>query len=79
MIQLDNVTQHYGVRPILKDLSLNILENELAVVLGPNGMGKTTMLRVMAGVLAPQRGTVTIAGHVRRRSIKDEVAIRSQT
>ncbi len=79
MIQLDNVTQHYGVRPILIDLSLNILENELAVVLGPNGMGKTTMLRVMAGVLAPQRGTVTIAGHQRRNSVEDEIAIRSQT
>ena len=36
------------------------------MILGPNGMGKTTLLGVMAGVLSPQQGTVKIDGLIRR-------------
>ena len=40
MIELVGVTQHYGVRPVLKQVNLTIPRGELAVVVGPNGMGK---------------------------------------
>ena len=56
MIRLTGVTQHYGVRPVLEDISLAIETGERVVVLGPKGMGKTTLLSVIAGVLSPQRG-----------------------
>ncbi len=79
MINLEKVTQHYGVRPILKDINLTILENELVVVVGPNGMGKTTLLRVMAGVLTPQRGSVSLLGHLRKSSLEAELTIRRQS
>ena len=55
MIELHEVTQHYGVRPVLRDQP-RVDRGELVVILGPNGMGKTTLLGVMAGVLPPSAG-----------------------
>jgi ABC-type multidrug transport system ATPase subunit len=76
MIELENVTQHYGVRPVLKGINLRINKGELVAVLGPNGMGKSTLLACMAGVLQPQHGTVKINGILRRSSVENELAIR---
>ncbi|WP_406693588.1 ABC transporter ATP-binding protein [Singulisphaera sp. Ch08] len=76
MIELADVTQHYGVRPVLRGVNLRIERGEVVVVLGPNGMGKTTLLGVMGGVLSPQRGSVVIDGRRRRASVEDELAIR---
>ncbi len=76
MIDLVGVSLHYSVRPILRDLSLHIEAGELVAIVGPNGMGKSSLLNVMAGVHSPQQGSVNIDGHVRRRSEEDELAIR---
>jgi ABC-type multidrug transport system ATPase subunit len=76
MIELENVVQHYGVRPVLKGINLRINKGELVAVLGPNGMGKSTLLACMAGVLQPQHGTVKINGLVRRSNVENEIAIR---
>jgi ABC-type multidrug transport system ATPase subunit len=76
VIELDLVTQHYGVRPVLRGISLRIERGEVVVILGPNGMGKSTLLGVMAGVLTPQRGSVLIDGKRRRGSEEEELAIR---
>lgn len=78
MIRLSGVTQHYGVRPVLRNISLSIETGERVVVLGPNGMGKTTLLGVMAGVLSPQRGEVEIDGLARRSSEEAELEIRKR-
>jgi ABC-type Mn2+/Zn2+ transport system ATPase subunit len=67
VIQVENLTQHYGIRPVLRDINLEISAGELVAVIGPNGMGKTTLLAAIAGVHSPQKGSVTIAG-LRRRS-----------
>jgi ABC-type multidrug transport system ATPase subunit len=78
MIELFDVTQHYGVRPVLKRINLRIERGELAVIVGPNGMGKTTLLGVMGGVLQPQHGYAAIGGLRRRNSVDDELTIRRQ-
>jgi ABC-2 type transport system ATP-binding protein len=78
MIELIGVAQHYGVRPVLKNINLRIERGELVVVVGPNGMGKTSLLGVMGGTLSPQHGQVIIDGRRRRESVEDEVAIRRQ-
>jgi ABC-2 type transport system ATP-binding protein len=79
VIELHDVTQHYGVRPVLRGISLRVERGEVVVLLGPNGMGKSTLLGVMAGVLAPQRGEVIIDGRRRRASVEDELEIRKET
>ncbi len=76
MIELLDVTQHYGVRPVLRHVNLRIEAGELVVIVGPNGMGKTTLLGVAAGVLSPQHGAVRIDGRVRRSSETVELEIR---
>lgn len=78
MIRLEHVTHHYGIRPVLRDISLEIASGELVAVVGPNGMGKSTLLKLMAGLLAPVRGTVEIAGLVRRASEATELLIRQR-
>ena len=65
MIRAVDVAHHYGIRPILKDVNLEIQTGELVTVVGPNGMGKTTLLGVLAGVLWPCEGYVEFDGQRR--------------
>jgi ABC-type multidrug transport system ATPase subunit len=76
MIQVVDLVQHYGVRPVLRGINLTIQTGELVVVLGANGMGKTTLLAAIAGVLSPQKGWVEIDADRRRQSPEIELAIR---
>lgn len=76
MIRAVEVTQHYGVRPILRGVTLEIPDGTRTAVIGPNGMGKTTLLGVLGGVLTPQRGYVEIDGLRRRSSVENELEIR---
>jgi len=78
MISVVNVWHHYGIKPILKDVSLSVEPGELVAVMGPNGMGKSTLLGLMAGVLWPIKGYVKIDGHRRRNSIEEEIEIRKK-
>jgi ABC-type multidrug transport system ATPase subunit len=79
MIQLTDVTQHYGVRPVLKRINLTIENGQVVAIIGPNGMGKSTLLSVMAGVLSPQRGAVSIDGQLRKYTVESELAIRRRS
>lgn len=79
MIRLENVTQHYGVRPVLRRINLTIPNGSLVAIIGPNGMGKSTLLGVLAGTLSPQQGSVTIDGLIRKSSVEAELAIRRST
>ncbi len=75
-IELVGVVQHYGVRPVLRGINVQIPPGTIVATVGPNGIGKTTLLGVMAGVLTPQRGNVDIDGLRRRRSVEEEQAVR---
>lgn len=79
MIRFENVTHHYGVKPVLRNITLEVPGGELVAVMGPNGMGKSTLLGVAAGVLWPIKGYTEINGLRRRASVEDELAIRKQT
>ena len=60
MIELKNITHSYGNKSVLHNLSLNIKTKQLTCLLGGSGSGKTTVLRLIAGLETPQIGNITI-------------------
>ena len=59
-IRIAGLTHRYGERPALRGIDLEIGRGEVFGVLGPNGGGKTTLFKVLATLLPPQSGTVTV-------------------
>jgi zinc transport system ATP-binding protein len=70
-IQLENVSFGYTAEPVLQGVNLAIRADEMAYMVGPNGGGKTTLLRLILGLLKPDQGKVRVFGEppekVRRR------------
>ncbi len=62
-IQITNVEKRYKSLQALGGVSLTIEEGEFFGLLGPNGAGKTTLISIIAGLIRPDAGTVTIHGH----------------
>ncbi len=62
-IQISNVEKRYGSLQALGGVSLSIEEGEFFGLLGPNGAGKTTLISIIAGLIRPDGGKVTIHGH----------------
>ena len=61
-IKLEGITKEYGAATALRDMSLEIEDGEFFVLLGPTGAGKTTTLRLIAGLEKPTGGTIAIDG-----------------
>jgi multiple sugar transport system ATP-binding protein len=61
-LALSHVSKSFGAQPAVSDLELSVASGELVVLLGPSGAGKTTTLRLVAGLESPDSGSVTIAG-----------------
>jgi heme exporter protein A len=60
MLRIENLTIARGGVPVLAGLSLEVAPGEVLVLRGPNGIGKTTLLRTIAGLQPPVAGTVTV-------------------
>ena len=58
LIEIKDVTAGYGNKTVLKDVSLDVLEGDFLGIIGPNGGGKTTLLKVILGLLQPNSGTI---------------------
>jgi ABC-type cobalamin/Fe3+-siderophores transport system ATPase subunit len=63
MIEIQNLSAGYGPKTVLRDFSLHVESGQVVAVIGPNGCGKSTMLRCVAGLLAPQGGKIVVNGH----------------
>jgi len=61
VIRIDALGFAYDDKVVLKDLSLSARAGEALVLLGPSGIGKSTILRLMSGLLEPTSGTVTVS------------------
>jgi ABC-2 type transport system ATP-binding protein len=62
MIELINLTKKFGDLVAVNDISLTIPRGEFFAVLGPNAAGKTTTIRILAGLLKPTSGSARVAG-----------------
>ena len=62
VIRLEDVWVHYDGVPILEGVSLSVEQDDFLGIIGPNGGGKTTLLKVVLGLIMPTRGTVSVMG-----------------
>lgn len=62
MLQITNLNVYYGESHILRNVDLNVLEGQMVCLIGRNGVGKTTLLKTIMGLLKPQTGKITLAG-----------------
>jgi ABC-2 type transport system ATP-binding protein len=63
MIAASGVSKSFGEHRVLDDVDLSVAEGKVFSLLGPNGAGKTTMVRILSTLIAPDGGTVRVAGH----------------
>jgi len=62
LVRLEDVWVHYDSVPVLEAINLSIKSNDFLGIIGPNGGGKTTLLKVILGLIKPSRGKVTVMG-----------------
>ncbi|XP_020089519.1 protein TRIGALACTOSYLDIACYLGLYCEROL 3, chloroplastic isoform X1 [Ananas comosus] len=72
LIECRDVHKSFGDKHILRGVSFKIRHGEAVGIIGPSGTGKSTILKVMAGLLAPDKGDVFICGRKRHGLISDE-------
>ena len=64
MLEVSSINQYYGGSHILRDVSLRASAGQVTVVLGRNGVGKSTLLKSIMGLVPIQSGSITLAGQV---------------
>ncbi len=62
VIRIENLWFSYNGEPVLREVNLSVQDREFLALIGPNGGGKTTLLKLMLGLLKPDRGTIRIFG-----------------
>ncbi len=62
LIELENVWAGYEADTVLEDVNFRLFENDYVGLIGPNGGGKTTLIKVILGLVKPTRGRVTVMG-----------------
>ena len=62
MLQIDNLESYYGPIIAIRGVSLKVHAGQIVTVLGANGAGKTTLMKTISGVMAPEKGTVSMEG-----------------
>jgi len=62
MLQIKGLNTYYGESHILRDVDMNINQGEMICLIGRNGVGKTTLLKSLIGLLTPRRGEIVFNG-----------------
>jgi phospholipid/cholesterol/gamma-HCH transport system ATP-binding protein len=71
IIELKGVSKTFGNNKVLDEVNLKIYQGEALGIIGPSGTGKSTILRIISGLLAPDSGEVYIRGQLRQGLIED--------
>ncbi|MDP2846171.1 MAG: ABC transporter ATP-binding protein, partial [Candidatus Methanoperedens sp.] len=62
IVSLQDVSVHFNSIPVLEEINLSIKQNDFLAIIGPNGGGKTILLKVILGLVKPNRGKVELFG-----------------
>jgi iron complex transport system ATP-binding protein len=62
LIKIEGISFGYTQKTVLADIDLSITKGEVVAVLGPNGCGKSTLIKIMLGLLRPDAGRVLLNG-----------------
>src|SRR5262244_771195 len=63
MIEVQNLTKHYGPVTAIRDVSFNVAPGEIVGFLGPNGAGKSTTMKILSCFMPASGGTARVAGY----------------
>ena len=63
VLEIKNLNKSYGKKQALTDVNLNLERGRIVGLLGPNGSGKTTMIKLINGLLTPNSGSITVDGN----------------
>ena len=81
IIQVENLTRKFGALTAVDHLNLEIAEGEIFGLVGPDGAGKTTTMRMLCGLMNPTEGKAIVAGHDVAReldAVKDQIGYMAQ-
>ncbi|HNR65482.1 MAG TPA: ABC transporter ATP-binding protein, partial [Atribacterota bacterium] len=74
IVSLEDVTFSYNHHPAIQEMNLSIYPGQFIGIIGPNGSGKTTMLKLISGIITPQRGNIKIFGKDVRKIPRKKMA-----
>ena len=63
MLKISNLNTWYGQAQVLKDVNISVAQGDVAVMLGPNGHGKSTLLKAICGLVEKTQGEIIYHGH----------------
>jgi len=69
VVDISNVSFAYEKQNILEDINLTVEEKDFLAIIGPNGGGKSTLLKLMLGIIKPQKGSVSVLGSTPKKSL----------
>ncbi|MDO4598734.1 MAG: ABC-F family ATP-binding cassette domain-containing protein [[Ruminococcus] gnavus] len=64
-MELHHISKSYGEKVLIKDFSYTVLKNQKLGIIGPNGCGKSTLIKMMAGLIQPDSGTIEVGETVK--------------
>ena len=67
LIKIRDLTVGYDKNPVLTDVNLDVYDHDFLGVIGPNGGGKTTLLKAILGLLKPMKGKITYRSELDKR------------
>jgi zinc transport system ATP-binding protein len=68
VLRLENVSVSYGAHAVLDNINLTVSEHDFLGIIGPNGGGKSTLLKAILGLVQPDSGVITVLGNSPEKS-----------
>ncbi len=75
MIEVESLSHSFGSRQVLENLSFRVEQGEIFGLVGPDGAGKTTLVRALTGILEPKAGWIRTLGSPRPETVRKYVSI----